>query len=536
MVADPDLLRSQPHAVLGAILLRDTALIMDQWSQRIRDEFPAARRLHEEALRDHLPQILHAIAEQLASTDADHVPHRAPARRHGETRWDDGWSISNVVHDYLLLRLVILDHLQQTLARPLQMIEIMAVGLVLDETISASIEAYEVGREQFVHGMEQQRTNELSERDRRKDEFLATLGHELRNPLAAIAGALEISRLATPAEPLFTEARDILDRQVQQLTRLVDDLLDISRITRGRLELRRARLEAGQLTTQVAQMLQPVFEMRRQSLRVEIADRLIWLDADPTRLQQILTNVLVNASKYTPPGGHIQLQTDCDEQAALFRVADDGRGIDADLLPRVFDLYTHGERPKHTPDLGLGIGLALVRQLVDLHGGSVMAESDGAGRGATFTIRIPLAQEAQVTPGQGTNGTAVESNGTSCRRVLVVEDHADLARMLSSLVVRCGPEVRVASDGPTALEAAREFQPDLVLLDIGLPGMSGYDVAAELRKLPGLQSAVLVALTGYGQEEDRQRTQTAGFSRHLVKPIAFDVLQQVLRTVCDQRS
>lgn len=536
MAADPDTLRSQPHSDLGAILIRDASPILDQWCERIRQEFPAARRLHEKALRDHLPQILRAIAEQLASTDGDHLPHRAPARKHGETRWDDGWSISNVVQDYLLLRLVILEHLQQNLSRRLQLAEIMAVGLVLDETISASIEAYEAGREQYVRGVEQQRTSELSERDRRKDEFLATLGHELRNPLAAIAGALELSRLAAPTEALFSEARDILDRQVQQLTRLVDDLLDISRIARGRLELRRQRIEAGQLATLVAKTLQPVFETRQQTLQMEIVDRLIWLDADPARVQQILTNVLVNASKYTPPGGHIALDVRRDEVAVIFRVTDNGRGIGADLLPRVFDLYTHGDRPTNTPDPGLGIGLALVRQLVDLHGGSVLAESDGPGLGASFTIRLPLANEASNAEAACGPAPAAAQEEVMCRRVLVVEDHADLARMLASLVSRCGPEVRVAADGPTALAAAREFQPDLILLDIGLPGMNGYDVAAELRKLPGLNGAVLVALTGYGQEEDRQRTQTAGFSRHVVKPIAFDVLQQVLRTACDQRS
>lgn len=538
MVADPEILRSQPHLAIGEILLRDVSLILDRWSERIRESFPESRRLHEEALRDHLPHILQAMASQLASSNEDHLPHREPARIHGEARWEVGWSISDLVQDYLLLRLVLLEHLEQALPRRLHLSEIMAVGLVIDETIAASITAYESGREEFVRGVEQRRLHELAERDRRKDEFLATLGHELRNPLAAIAGAIELSRLAESNDPLFVDAHDILDRQVRQLTRLVDDLLDIARIARGGLELRRERLEAGQLATQVVQNLQPLVEARGHELKLFIADRLIWLDADPVRMQQILTNLVANAVKYTPLQGKIELHVQRDEQAAIFRVQDNGIGIDAELLPRVFDLYTHGDGPKHAHDAGLGIGLALVRQLVELHGGTVSAESAGRESGSVFSVRLPLAKELadqHAAARRTATPTALEQAGDSfCSRVMVVEDHADLARMLARLVARCGPEVRVADDGPSALALAKEFQPEVILLDLGLPGMSGYEVAEELRAVPGLESAIFVALTGYGQEEDRQRTQTAGFSRHVVKPITFDVLQQVLRTAGNQ--
>lgn len=526
MAVDPQRLRSEPHPDVGLILARDGAAILERWSQLVRARGAGVDRRHEAALRDDLPHVLEAMAQQLASADSAAESHQGPAQCHGAIRWQEGWSIGEVVHDYLLLRIVILEHLERSLDRPLALQETLAVGQVLDEVVASSIAAYEESQARHLRGLIERQANELAARERRTDEFLATLGHELRNPLAALSSALELTRLADPSDPACRDAQEIMGRQLQQMTRLVDDLLDVSRIAQGKLELRRERTDMSRLAEAVAHSLQPVFDAHEHRFRLERPEQPVWLDADPARVQQVLTNALMNAVKFTPRGGHIELLVHRERQWAVICIRDDGQGIAEDLLPHVFELYRQAQGATSMAGAGLGIGLALMRHLVELHGGTVEVHSAGPGTGAQIVVRLPLAEQAAAAE-PGTLETPA-AGPSAFRRALVVEDEPALALMLAELVARCGVEVRVVHDASAALKVAAQFRPQIVLLDIGLPETSGYDVAAQVRGLPGCESTVFVALTGYAQAEDYERSKEAGFVRHLVKPVSFEVLQQVL--------
>jgi PAS domain S-box-containing protein len=369
----------------------------------------------------------------------------------------------------------------------------------------------------------------LREADRRKDEFLAMLAHELRNPLAPIRNAVEVLRLTkeTAADVVF--ARDVIDRQAQQLSRLVDDLLDVARITRGKINLRQERVDVAAALTRALETCQPLIQSRRHTLEVALPDRPLWVEADPVRLAQVFANLLTNAAKYTDEGGRIGVRAGEEAGRAVVRVRDTGMGIPAEMLPRIFDPFTQAERSLARSYGGLGVGLTLVRQLLELHGGTVQAFSDGPGRGSEFVVRLPLLCGGEAGPRPGANG--VERAGSSAARVLVAEDNRDAAQSLDRLLRLWGHDVRTAADGAAALEVARAYRPDVVLLDLGLPGLDGYEVARRLRREPGLGGVLLVALTGYGQEDDRRRTREAGFDHHLVKPADLERLRHVLASV-----
>ena len=370
----------------------------------------------------------------------------------------------------------------------------------------------------------------LADLDRRKDEFLAMLSHELRNPLAPLSNAVHLLRLQKNEEPVQRQARNIIERQVAQLKHLVDELLEISRITTGRVQLRRERVAVSGIVERAIETAQPLVEQRRHELDVSLPPQPIWLQADAARLEQVVVNLLTNAAKYTDEGGRIWLTVEREGDAAVLRVRDTGIGIAPELLPRIFDLFTQAERSLDRSQGGLGIGLCLVQRLVDLHGGSVEVTSV-LGQGSEFVVRLPaILFELPQFPSPLPPSATAQPHGKRCR-VLVVDDNVDAAQSLVDLLKVTGHEVGMAHDGPSGLKAIRDFRPDAVLLDIGLPGLSGLEVAKRIRQLPELKHIVLVAMTGYGQEADRQRSQEAGFNHHLVKPAHFSEVEKILATV-----
>jgi PAS domain S-box-containing protein len=370
---------------------------------------------------------------------------------------------------------------------------------------------------------------EVREADRRKDEFLALLAHELRNPLAPIRNALHIMKQAGADGAVVQRVREMMERQVQHMTRMVDDLLDVSRITRGKIELRKEAVDLATVVDRTVEATRPLIEDRQQELTVDLPPEPLRLEADPTRLEQVLANLLNNAAKYTDHGGHVWLSARQEGGELVVKVRDTGVGIAPDMLPRIFEPFVQADRVLHQSQGGLGIGLTLVRRLVEMHGGSVTAHSDGPGKGSEFVVRLPALSPKQPTPGGQPAGKGGESVGAAPqRRILVVDDNVDAAESLALLLRMEGHDVRVAHDGPAALAAVEAEPPDLVFLDIGMPVMNGYDVARRLRQRPGLGRLVLVAMTGWGQEEDRRRSQEAGFDHHLVKPVEPEALHKLL--------
>jgi signal transduction histidine kinase/CheY-like chemotaxis protein len=374
----------------------------------------------------------------------------------------------------------------------------------------------------------------LQEADRGKVEFLAMLAHELRNPLAAIsnAGYLLERRLAEDAHA--GRLVSPINRQARHLARLVDDLLEVSRITQGKLELRRETVEVVAATRQAVESVRPMIEKRHHQLHVSVPEERLWIEADPTRYEQVLVNLLVNAAKYTEDGGQIWLSLTLEDSSARIGVRDTGVGLAPELLPRVFDLFTQGDTSPAGARSGLGIGLTLVRRLVELHGGSVMARSEGPGHGSEFIVTFPGAR-SELGTGQRLRrprSAAPDGESRSCTRdVLVVDDDRDAVETLCELLEMWGHRVWMARDGARGIEAARAHDPEVVLLDIGMPGMDGYEVARRLRADARTREAVLVALTGYGAEEDRKRSREAGFDYHIVKPVNPEELQRLLLNV-----
>ena len=376
----------------------------------------------------------------------------------------------------------------------------------------------------------QNQAAELSDLHRRKDEFLAMLSHELRSPLAPIANAVQMLGLQRGTESLVQrQSRAIIERQMAQLQHLVDDLLEVSRITTGMVQLRRIPVTVSDIIEGAIETVRPLIEKRRHEFSVSLPSEPIWLHADAARLEQVVVNLLTNAAKYTDEAGHIWLTVEKEDQACVLRIRDTGVGITAELLPCIFDLFTQADRSLDRSQGGLGIGLALVQRLTELHGGSVEVQST-LKQGSEFIVRLPIVQgEISVLP-------VVESGPRNVRplRVLVVDDNVDTVLSFSMLLRASGHEVQTAHDGLAAVQAAINYRPDIVLLDIGLPGLNGYEVAKQIRQHPDLKHVVLVALTGYGQDSDRHASGQAGFTHHLVKPARFEELQKILATVAEQ--
>ena len=408
----------------------------------------------------------------------------------------------------------------------------LVFNFVAQPTQSASgvngvlVHAVEVTESVVAHQKTEALARQLAQVGRSKDEFLAMLGHELRNPLAPILMALNLMTSRTPEDE---RARLVIERQVKHLTRLVDDLLDVSRATMGKIDLRREPLEVATAVARAVEGSAPLIEMKKHQLTVKVPGSGLLVAGDPVRLAQVIGNLLNNAAKYTDAGGHLEVDARREKSEVVIRVRDDGVGIAPERIGPIFDLFVQGDQPADRAQSGLGIGLTLVRSLVQLHGGYVEARSAGVGRGSEFTVRLPAIDEAPQT---ARAPHPQQAPRTARRRVLVVDDNRDAAEMLGEALRHEGHEVREAYDGLDALVAAAQFQPQLVFLDLGLPGMDGFEIARRLRADPQFRESLkIVALTGYGQDQDRRRTAEVGIDRHLVKPVSLDAILEVLNTL-----
>jgi signal transduction histidine kinase len=416
-----------------------------------------------------------------------------------------------------------------------QAIEILGNVTVLERPIriaalsSAVRTALRARQRQYharAHLAERDRTTRaLREADQRKDEFLATLAHELRNPLAPIRNSLHILRHTQASGPA-SQLYEMMERQVSHLVRMVDDLLEVSRITRGKIELKKERVDLSAVIRAAIETSRPLMESRGHELEITLPRQALFVEADAVRLTQVFANLLNNAAKYTPEGGHITLRVQDLEREAVIRIRDTGVGMPADLLPQVFDLFVQGDHATTRSHGGLGIGLTLVRRLVGLHGGKVEAHSDGLGKGSEFIVRLPNETSSRAfAPAAAQVASPMIRSAT---RILVVDDNRDAADSLGTLLEILGAEVRVEHNGAAALDVFSAYHPKVVFLDVGMPGMDGYEVARRIRQRPEAQDVTLIALTGWGQEKDRCNSAAAGFDHHLIKPADIAALQALL--------
>jgi signal transduction histidine kinase/ActR/RegA family two-component response regulator len=517
----PEQLWSERFEQIGTLIEGSTEQLTQRWSERAIEEQRDALPAHHKEMRDRLPDLLRAMGRSLASSsNSVPAPHTILALEHGEQRWQIGWKLAEVILDYQILRLVILEFLDDTLDQPLRTREVMAIGLALDEAISASVLS-------FVGYQERQ----LREANRRLTDFLPVLGHELRNPLAAVVASMEIVRMCKTRDSVLTEAHEIIERQVDQMTRLLNDMSDVSRIMRGQLDLRPTVIDLRDVVRQAVESLRPLINERNQALTVSLPDAALFVAGDAVRLQQVFSNLLHNAAKYTERGGKIALEAAPQKDRIVVHVRDTGVGIPHSLLPHIFDMFSQGPDHRHQ---GLGIGLALVRALVEMQAGTVTATSPGPGEGSDFIVDLPQATEDRHQAAEEIAKNHIVK--APCYRILLVDDHVDGGQTLASLLERCGHELKIVEDGIAALSAARTFQPGVVLIDIGLPGMDGYELARALRKEEQFRTTPLVAVTGYANDSDRQRAEQAGFDHHLSKPVELSAVQTLLASLAQRKN
>jgi len=426
-----------------------------------------------------------------------------------------------------------LDHFETTrVTRDGRRIPIsLSVSPVRDShgtVIGASTVARDISERKRAEQALRESEQALREADRRKDEFLALLAHELRNPLAPIRYALATSRKAGRTLEQRKRAEEVIERQVAHMSRLLDDLLDVSRVTHGTLELKKSRTELTLVLGAAIEAARPILDSRHHTLSLDLPKQTVRLEADPVRLAQVFSNLLINAAKYTDAGGSIELRATCEGSGVVVAVRDNGMGISAEMMPRLFTLFSQAHTALVRSEGGLGVGLALARGLVALHGGRVEARSDGPGRGSEFIVRLPVAAPAWEVSQVEVSADRPADVGL---RILVVDDSRDAADTCATVLELSGHEVQTAYDGRRALELAGTFRPHALVLDIGLPDVNGYEVARSIRAAPWGRGMVLIAVTGWGQGEDRRRALEAGFDHHLTKPIAAETLESLLQSL-----
>jgi signal transduction histidine kinase/ActR/RegA family two-component response regulator len=546
---------------LAEFIRENRDAIVKEWESFAASLLPAARKMTSSDLRDHVEQMLDAIVSQMQpeqderSTSTSHV--RATVQQHADERATAGFTVEQIVSEYRALRASVLrlweqanvrpdsdlsqfndiidhalceaadEHTQQQKALEAARAELEAARSQLERALSeerAVRERAEKSERDLAAALEETRLarNEAEASSRAKDDFLAMLGHELRNPLAPIMSAVELLKLRGVHEA--ERERTIIERQATQLHHLVDDLLDVTRIIRGSFELDKQRIDLSEIVNDAVEMLYPAVRSREQNLEIRVPTGLE-IDVDPARISQVLSNVLSNAAKYTHRGGKITVTAARERDLVVLKVCDNGVGIDAELLPNVFKPFVQGLQRLDRETGGLGLGLSIVHGLVTMHGGFVELTSPGRNRGTEVTIRLPAAAPTAIR-----NGNTMPLDTTARPlRVLVVDDNEDAAAMIMDAMVALGHVARVAHDGASAVNTAKDFVPDVALIDLGLPVFDGYEVARRLRRDPSLQRTRLVALTGYGLQSDRNSSVAAGFDAHLVKPVRLAEIASILR-------
>ena len=512
MSTKPALLRAEPHAAVGTIILRDVGAIIDRWAKRAVDEQAAAKRVHHDVLLDHLPTFLWELGRALADAGGgDPGRHNRPANVHGDQRWEAGWSAEEVVRDYQLLRIVVTEHLEETTGRPLSTREVLALGVFMDDAIAASVAAYTACLAASARGTA---SEPAPAKGLSGDLFgvLGVLGHELRNPLGPLANAVQVLRACATDPAAVARVSSMMDRQVNVMTRLVEDLLDLPRLVSGKMRLKPARLDLSELVRNVVDDRRQAFEAAGIALGLELPTVPVPTTGDAPRLSQVVGNLLANALKFTDRGGDVRVRVsvDLERRVVILSVRDDGIGIEPGILKTIFDPFVQADRSVERSRGGLGLGLALVKGLVELHGGTVWAESGGAGKGSEFGLDLPLIEQpAAATP------SSPDRPPVTSRRVLVIEDNRDSAESLKMYLELVGHEVTVAHTGTDGVRLALATGPEVVVCDIGLPGMSGHEVCAALKKVPGLSGTLFIALSGHAIDGNPPAD---GFDLYLLKP------------------
>lgn len=463
------------------------------------------------ALRTGKPQLMEELPEPLLSSFTQSDEHRAMVRVLGPRAVI---SVPLKIRERTIgvIGLVSCDDSRRYTHREVELAENLAIRV-----------AVAVDNARLFHA--------VIEASRQKDEFLAMLAHELRNPLAAIRYAVAVGQMS-PGEATG-ETYEIIDRQTQNLAHLIEDLLDVSRISRDKVTLRKETVDVTTIISGAAATVRPLMDEKNHGLTVEVPSETIYVFADPTRAEQILANLLTNAAKYTKNDGQVTVRAFSDNGQAVIQVIDTGIGLPPELLTRVFDLFAQADRTLDRSEGGLGIGLTVASKLAEMHGGNITADSEGLGKGSTFTVRLPISQQAPAAGKTSRSGSDASSQPP--HRILIVDDNRDTANSCAQLLKKLGHDVRTAYDGIAALELARTFKPQVIFLDIGLPGMNGFEIVRKLRD-DGFADEVIVAVSGYGQPEDRQRSREAGFDDHLVKPVHQDALLSVLQRCTEKQA
>jgi signal transduction histidine kinase/ActR/RegA family two-component response regulator len=505
-------LRAEQHVAIGDVIQRSVAELIARWAERAKAEQPTAARVHLDVLMDHLPAFLAELGRSLATAGDDSDRPRRQAGEHGDQRWDVGWSITELVRDYQILRVVLAEFLEESLGRRLAARESLVLNVAIDDAIESAVAAFAAS--QSTPGTATTTTrNEALEL---LLNVLGVVGHELRNPLAPLRNSLEILRIAGSDTVRVEKTRQIMERQLQVLGRLVEDLMDLPRLARGKMSIVRERVDLTRLVRASTEDRRRGLEAAGLALKADIPSGPLWMIGDETRLTQAFGNLISNAQKFTDRGGSVTVRLVVPAtRRAIVSVSDTGVGIDVAVLPRVFEAYTQAAKIPDPNRGGLGLGLALVKGVVELHGGLVTAASDGIGTGATFTVELPLCETAEPWH---VAYSADSMTLVTPRRVLIIEDNLDSAESLKLYLELHGHTVTVASSGQGGLEAARAVSPEVVLCDVGLPVMDGYAVAAELRRSVSPPPDLIIAISGGKARQGPDGEPDQVFDYYLLKP------------------